>query len=481
MSPSGMSPSGMSPSGMPALGRVITGIADAPPPVSGHDATAGAPPTGDAITRRAWLATATAGAIAAATGPRSRGAEPEAAAAAATPVDRIHVAVMGVNGRGAALARAFNANPRAEVVKLCDVDERIGGALAESLEKDGRRRPAIERDIRRVLDDKLVDVLVIAAPNHWHAPATIMAAAAGKHVYVEKPCSHTPEEGELAIAAARRHGRVVTMGSQRRSWPAVREGIERLRAGDLGEVRYARTFYAAHRGTIGRKQPGQPPAWLDWELWQGPAPERPFQENFVHYNWHWRWHWGNGELGNNGVHAIDVARWGLGVTHPTRITAGGGRYHFEDDQETPDTMMTTFEFPERRLITWEGLSCTPSSMDASDFGIWFVGEKGSMLVGKDGGYSILDPANVVVETKQGPAGEATHIADFLDCVASGRRPHADIEEAHRSTLLCHLGNIAYRTGRSLVTRPADGRIVGDAGAEALWTREYRTGWRPTVT
>jgi predicted dehydrogenase len=462
-------------------GRVTPRVEAGPPPAVDADAAPGAAAAGDGITRRGWLGTGAAGARAAAGGSPARGAEPQPAARAATPVERIHVAVMGVNGRGAALAKVFNADPRAEVVKLCEVDERIGGALAESLGKDGRRRPALERDIRRVLDDKQVDVLVIAAPNHWHAPATIMAAAAGKHVYVEKPCSHTPEEGELAVAAARRHGRVVTMGSQRRSWPAVRAGIERLRAGDLGEVRYARTFYAAKRGTIGRKPPTPPPAWLDWELWQGPAPERPFQENFVHYNWHWRWHWGNGELGNNGVHAIDVARWGLGVTYPTRVTAGGGRYHFDDDQETPDTMMTTFEFPEQRLITWEGLSCTPSSLDASDFGIWFVGEKGSMIVGKDGGYSILDPGNVVVETKTGTAGEATHIADFLDCIATGGRPHADIEEAHRSTLLCHLGNIAYRTGRSLVTRPADGRIAGDAEAEGLWSREYRAGWRPSVT
>jgi predicted dehydrogenase len=404
-----------------------------------------------------------------------RAAEAEEPAGPAGSADRLRVAVMGVNGRGAALARGFAADPRAAITVLCDVDNRVAGPLAESLGKTGGT-PRVEGDIRRVLDDRTIDVLVVAAPNHWHAPATILGCRAGKHVYVEKPCSHTPEEGELAVAAAREHRRVVTMGSQRRSWPALREAVELVRSGGIGEVRLARTWYAARRGSIGRKDRSPPPAWLDWTLWQGPAPDRPFKENIVHYNWHWHWHWGNGELGNNGVHAIDVARWGLAVDYPTHVTAGGGRLHFDDDQETPDTMSVSYTFPGGRMITWEGLSCVPAGLDGSGFGVWFVGSGGSLVIGGGGSWKRLDPKGGVVEERSGEAGDRAHIANFLDCVVSGDAPHADIAEAHRSTLLCHLGNIAWRTGGGLATRPEDGHISDAAVAGAFWGRDYRDGW-----
>ncbi len=387
----------------------------------------------------------------------------------------LSIAIMGVNGRGASLAQGFARDPRARVVALCDVDDRVAGPVADRLAKDHGQRPRIERDIRRVLDDPSIDALVVAAPNHWHAVATVLGCRAGKHVYVEKPCSHTPEEGELAEAAARRHDRVVTMGTQRRSWPALREGIELVRGGELGDVHLARTWYANRRGSIGHKKPVAPPAWLDWELWQGPAPERPFRENIVHYNWHWQWHWGNGELGNNGVHAVDVARWGLDVAFPTRITASGGRYHFDDDQETPDTMQVAWEFPGGKMLTWEGLSCIPRGLGGNGFGICFVGTKGSLVI-DGGGYRHLDPKGTVVAERSGEAGDAGHIANFLDAILGGFRPHADIAEAHRSTLLCHLGNIAWRTGSVLVTTAEQGRITDHPAAAALWAREYRDEW-----
>jgi len=430
-------------------------------------------PAGDdrAVSRRAMLAAVTL----AAAGGRARAAEEAAAAVKAPPSERVRIAVMGVNGRGGALAKGFAAHPQGEVVTLCDVDSRVAGPLADALGKTGRR-PRVEGDIRRVLDDREVDAIVVATPNHWHAPATILACRAGKHVYVEKPCSHTPEEGELAVAAARKAGRVVTMGTQRRSWPGIRTAIDRVHAGAIGEVRLARTWYAARRGPLARATPTAPPAWLDWTLWQGPAPERPFREGIVHYHWHWHWHWGDGELGNNGIHALDLARWALRVDFPTHVTAGGGRLYHDDDQETPDTMGVTFTFPGGRMISWEGLSCVPVGLDGSGFGAWLVGTEGSVILGGGDGWKRLDPRGRVVE--QGPAdgGDAAHLADFLTCVTAGGTPHADIAEAHKSTLLCHLGNIAWRTGGGLATRAEDGHILDEGVARAHWGREYRDGW-----
>jgi predicted dehydrogenase len=425
------------------------------------------------LSRRALLETVAA--AAAVKAGRSLAGEPLPAVTESSPIERLGVAVMGVNGRGAALARGFAADPRADVVTLCDVDARVAGPLAESMGKDGRS-PRVEGDIRRVLEDPSVDVLAIAAPNHWHAPATILACRAGKHVYVEKPCSHTAEEGELAVAAAREHDRVVTMGTQRRSWPAIREGISKVHDGTLGEVRFCRTWYAARRGSIGSVAPSAPPEWLDWTLWQGPAPERPYKSSIVHYNWHWHWHWGNGELGNNGVHGLDLARWGLQVDFPLTVTAAGGRFHFQDDQETPDTLNVAYTFPGGKMITWEGLSCTPDGLDHTGFGCWFIGSEASLVLTDAGGWRLTDPKGTLIDEGTSPGGDAVHIADFLGCVLDGGRPTADIAEAHRSTLLCHLGSIAYRTRGSLTTRAEDGHILGDPQAEALWGRDYRDGW-----
>jgi len=423
------------------------------------------------VSRRALLAAATL----AATASRTPAGDQAATVATAPARERVRVAVMGVNGRGAALARAFAAHPQAEVVTLCDVDSRVAGPLADALGKSGRT-PRIEGDIRRVLDDRDVDALIVATPNHWHAPATILACRAGKHVYVEKPCSHTPEEGELAVAAARRAGRVVTMGTQRRSWPGIRAAIDRVHAGGIGEVRLARTWYASRRGPVARPKPTAPPAWLDWNLWQGPAPERPFHDGIVHYNWHWHWHWGDGELGNNGIHALDLARWALRVDFPTHVTAGGGRLYHDDGQETPDTMGVTFTFPGGRMITWEGLSCVPAGLDGTGFGAWLVGTSGSVILGGSDSWKRLDTSGKVVEEGPVSGGDAAHIADFLACVTGGGTPHADIAEAHKSTLLCHLGNIAWRTGGGLATRAEDGRILDESVAKAHWGREYRHGW-----
>lgn len=392
---------------------------------------------------------------------------------------RVHLGVMGVNGRGGDLARKFARLDGVRVTHVCDVDERalVRGVKAATA-PDGSAVPRAVRDFRQILDDAEVDALVIAAPDHWHGPATLLACAAGKHVYVEKPVSHNPREGEWMVTAARKHRRVVQVGTQRRSMERILEAIERVRRGDLGRVFFARGWYNNVRGSIGRGRAVPVPAWLDWALWQGPAPEQPYRDNLVHYHWHWFWHWGTGELGNNGIHALDLCRWGLGVDYPRRVTAGGGRYHYDDDQETPDTHVVTFDFGDR-AIAWEGRSCQRHGLEGLMFGAAFYGERGTLVI--DGaGYVLLDADDKPLARVEGRGEDEPHLQNFLACIRGEARPQADIEEGHKATLLCHLGNIAWRVGRTLNCDPANGRILGDREAARLWSREYRKGWEPKV-
>ncbi|WP_153557894.1 Gfo/Idh/MocA family protein [Roseimaritima sediminicola] len=393
--------------------------------------------------------------------------------------DVVTVGIMGVNGRGRALAKGFAADSGARVAYVCDVDSRAADRAAAELEKGGHAKPETVGDFRRILDDSSIDALVVATPNHWHAPATIIGCDAGKHVYVEKPCSHTAQEGEWAEAAAKKHKRVVQMGNQRRSWPALQEAVQKIHEGDIGEVLYSRTWYNNRRPSIGTGKITEPPQWLDWQSWQGPAPHMPYKDNVVHYNWHWHWHWGNGELGNNGIHALDVARWGLDVAFPTRVTAGGGKYRHDDDQETPDTMMVTYDFDEGKTITWEGLSWSTLGPHDSRFGISFHGTKGSLVI-RGSGYTQFDQQEKVVAENSGAGGDRDHLADFLDAIRTSRASNSNIVESHRSTLLCHLGNIAYRTDSVLQTDPSNGHIQDNPAAAELWTRQYEPGWEPQV-
>ena len=393
--------------------------------------------------------------------------------------EAIRIAIMGVNNRGSALARGFLANPGADVVGICDVDARAADRAVKLVSDKQSNGPKLYTDIRQVLENPDVDAIVVAAPNHWHAPATIMGCAAGKHVYVEKPCSQTAEEGVLAVEASRKHDRVVQMGSQRRNWPAIMRAIELVHSGRIGKASYARTWYNSRRPSIGHGKAVATPDWLNWDLWQGPAPRRPYADNLVHYNWHWHWHWGNGELGNNGVHMLDLARWGLQVIHPSRVTAGGGKYRHDDDQQTPDTMMVTYDFPENKTVTWEGLSWSPMGPHDEAVGVSFHGTEGTIVV-RGAGYTLFDDHNKEVETVNDESGDGSHLADFLDAIRTGRRPNADIEEAHRSTLLCHLGNIAYRTSSVLNIDSDTGKPKGNAAADSLWGREYEKGWAPKV-
>ena len=425
------------------------------------------------ISRRRFLIVSTA----AAAGTFARAADP-------APSRKLVVGVMGLR-RGSALIKAILEIPDVEIAYVADVDQI---AVAKGLElvakANGPSKPKGVQDFRRILDDRSVDALFIATPNFWHTPAAILACAAGKHVYVEKPGSHNARESQWIVAAARKHRRVVQMGNQRRSWPVIIEAMTKLRQGVIGRVLTARAWYANSRPSIGRGKAVPVPAQLDYSLWQGPVPERPYVDNLAPYNWHWRWHWGSGEMGNNGVHALDLARWGLGVDAPKRVTFAGGRYHFDDDQETPDTGVATFDFG-HCLATWECSSCQPRANDNLDI-VRFYGEKGMMaIVGMAAKvmaphYKVFDLKGVELESKSGVGTDRMHVENFLNCIRDGRTPNAEIEEGQKTALLCHLANISYRVGRTVYYDAGARQIVGDAEATKWWGREYRQGWEPVL-
>jgi len=344
---------------------------------------------------------------------------PFIARSAESPNSRVRVAVMGVNGRGMAHIAGFLAQPNVEIACICDVDSRaLAKAVAVAHEKQGTKPKAV-KDFRVALEDPDVDVLSIAAPNHWHAPAAITACQAGKHVYVEKPGSHNPQEGEWMVAAARKHKRLVQMGNQRRSWAWVQEAVEKVHSGAIGRVTFARTWYTAARPGIGHGKKVPVPDWLDYELWQGPATPRDFKDNLIHYNWHWHWHWGNGEIGNNGIHALDVARWGLQVDKPKSVTCGGGRYQFDDDQETPDIYRTTYDFGDKGA-SWESDSCHPYTAEGEGFGIQFFGDEGQLIIAGNT-YRIVDPKGKELFKQEGKWNDSDHFGNLIRAVRDGEK------------------------------------------------------------
>jgi predicted dehydrogenase len=389
------------------------------------------------------------------------------AARASSAAERVRVAVVGVNGRGVDLARLFAGAEGAEVAAICDVDSRVVGRPVTLVEEATGTAPRVERDFRRLLHDGSIDALAIATPDHWHGPMTVMACLAGKDVYVEKPACHNVVEGRRMVEAARKCGRVVQVGTQRRSAPHVAEAVEYLRSGRIGKVGLARTWMHQKRKPIGHVAASEPPPELDWALWQGPAPSRPFFANRVHYGWHWFWDYGTGELGNNGVHGVDVARWGLGVEAPLRVTSGGGKFAFDDDQEVPDTQIVTWEFDGCALV-YEHRMWTAHGFEGRAFGVQFYGTNGTLTI-DDKGWGVEDgePAGGT-----GSDSQRAHVADFIECVRTRGTPNADVEVGHLSTRLCLLGNIAHRLGRKLTFDGATERFVGDAEADALLGREY---------
>ena len=405
---------------------------------------------------------------------------------------RIMVGMMGVNSRGLALARNFASQANAQVLYVSDVDSRAADKCIDAVNKIQQQRPQAAPDFRKALEDKNLDALVVAAPDHWHAPAAILACAAGKHVYLEKPSSHNPHEGELVVAAAEKYKRVVQLGNQRRSWPNVIAGIRELHAGVIGRPYFAKTWYTNNRKATHLK-PGTVPSWLNYDLWQGPAPRMAYKEGLIHYDWHWFWHWGTGEALNNGTHMVDLARWGLGVDYPIRVSSGGGRYAFQDDWETPDTQVITMDFDNNTAITWEGRSCNGRTVEGSTVGVMFYGEKGSLLIDGGNAYYIydlqnkkvkevknegaIDPRNLASPTQQ---LDALHIQNFFDGISKGSKLNSDILNGHQSTLLVQLGNIAQRSGHTLNINPNNGHIIKDKAAMKFWKRDYQPGWEPKV-
>jgi predicted dehydrogenase len=407
--------------------------------------------------------------------------------------DKITAAVIGTNGRGLAHIDCLTSLPDVEIKYICDVDTR---AVDKGIKRIGKKQttaPQGSGDFRKLLADPAVDVVTIATPDHWHTPMAIMAMAAGKHVYVEKPCSQNPYEGELLLAAVKKYQRVVQMGAQRRSSAAMREIIPQIHSGIIGKTYFGKGWYTNNRTTIGHGKPAPIPEWLDYDLWQGPAPRRPFIDNLVPYNWHWRWLYGTGEALNNGTHEMDVCRWALDVTWPTRVSSNGGRYAFQDDWETPDTQTISWDFPEGKTMNWEGRSCNDYPVEGKPRGVLIYGTEGTAFLDGDDyiiydknkkiirqakGNEAVDPTNTV--SASGLGMDTAHISNFIETVRGNQQLTCPIEEGYKSVTLLHLGNIAWRVGRELNCDPANGHILKDSDAMKLWRRKYEPGWEPKV-
>jgi predicted dehydrogenase len=418
------------------------------------------------MNRRLFLTTAAAGAATALSGAN----------------DRVRIALVGLRGRGRDHIKVFGTMPGVEIAVACDVDETLLETRLGDVEKLTGKRPKGEVDYRKLLEDKTIDAVAIGTQNHQHTLQTVWACQAGKDVYVEKPCSHNMFESKQVVAAARKYGRVVQHGTQTRSAAAVREGMEHLRSGLIGEVYMARGLCFNFRDTIGRARPEPIPRGVHYDQWIGPAPLKPFTKNRFHYNWHWQWEYGSGDIGNQGVHEMDVARWGLGVKYPTKISAIGGHVMFDDDQETPNTLTASYEFNDggrKKFLNFEvrhwhtnveaGMGGTAGT---SAVGNIFLGAKGFLVRERFGYKTFLGK-----EHQPGPQANSVenHMANFIDVMRSRRMPdlRADIEEGAISCALIHLANISYRLGRTVHFDPETLTCVGDAEANAMFTRNYR--------
>ncbi len=401
---------------------------------------------------------------------------------AAPPSGRLRVGVMGL-GRGLAHISAWLQVPNVEITALCDVDRRRIDEGLRAVEKGGQKTaPQTGLDFRRFLEGDTLDVLSVAACNFWHTPAALLAVQAGKHVYVEKPGSHTAHEATLLAAAAQKYSRHVQQGTQRRSLPAMREAMQRLKEGAIGKVTAARCYYDSERGSIGRGKETPPPEWLDWTMWQGPCLERAFKDNLVPYNWHWHWHYGGGELANNGVHALDLALWGISEAHgrvltPQRVTCTGGRYHFSDDQETPDTALLAADFGPC-AVTWDGSSCHKRTGGEKHAFVTFYGDAGTLALSSEG-YTLYDKGGKETGRNTPPFTDLPHFQNLADAIRSGAALNCPASEGQRGAMLCHLGNIALRTGGVVEYDGARQQLKDPSkAAAALWSREYRKGWEP---
>jgi predicted dehydrogenase len=405
----------------------------------------------------------------------------------AGPNDRVRVACVGVRGQGKSHIGAYSKMDNVEIAAVCDIDESILNARLGEIEKNSGKRPTGYTDLRKLLEDKSIDAVSIATPNHSHALQTIWACQAGKHVYVEKPASHNIFESKQIVAAARKYDRLVQNGVNARSSAGVREAVQKLNEGVIGDVYMARGLCYKWRDTIGRAAVEPVPAGVHYDLWLGPAPKHEFTKNRFHYNWHWFWDYGNGDFGNQGIHEVDICRWGLGVRYPSKISAIGGHFMFDDDQETPNTLTATYEFNEggrKRMMVFEvrhwmsnheaGIGEGGKKKDSNSIGNLFYGSKGYMAID---GYNTYKTW-MGRDQEPGPANSApgNNWQNFIDAIRSGKRSdlNHEIQEGADSATLMHLANISYRLGRTLNFDSVKMEVTGDPEANKMFTRPYRT-------
>ena len=407
-------------------------------------------------------------------------------AAPKSPNDTVRVACVGLRGRGKDHLHGYANLPNVDIAALCDIDQTVLNKAVQDVQAKRQKAPAAYTDFRKLLDDKSIDVVSIATPNHWHTLQTVWACQAGKDVYVEKPCSHDMFEAQQIVAAARRYDRLVQQGSQSRSAVALQEAVQKMREGVIGDVYMARGLCYKWRDSIGRTPVSAVPEGVDYDLWLGPAPKRDFTKNRFHYNWHWFWDYGNGDLGNQGIHEVDIARWGLGVKYPSKVSAIGGHFMFDDDQETPNTVTCSFEFDEggkKKMMTFEvrhwmtnheaNIHEFDPKIKSNTVGNIFYGSNGFLAID---GYQRYETW-IGKEQEPGPSRKegGDHYSNFINAVRSRRRQDltAEIEEGAASTVLVHLANLSYRLGRTLHFDPATYSCTGDAEATAMFKRDYR--------
>jgi predicted dehydrogenase len=443
------------------------------------------------VTRREFIDGVAVSAASLALGSTTLGTTAKSYARIVGANERVNFAVIGLNSRAYAHLSSLKANEKAaRISHVCDVDGNILSKFATETQKEMGQPAAAEKDFRKILEKKDVDAITIATPDHWHTPMAIAGLQAGKHVYVEKPCSHNPAEGEMLVAAKQKYGKLVQMGTQQRSSAHTIEVIEKIRAGAIGRPYMAKAWYSNYRKSIGVGKEAAVPKELDWELWQGPAPRQAYRDNLHPYNWHWFRTYGTGESLNNGTHEVDVCRWALGVDFPKRVTASGGRYHFQDDWQFYDTMVTSFEYDDK-LLTWEGRSCQDMKYYGRERGSLVMGTTGTVLADRDG-YELFDlKGNKTSEFKVGKGTSSAdlvgrdsmtdaHFANFIDGVRKGAKLNAPIEVGNVAVTMLQLSNIAWMTQRELHLDAKNGRIQNDAEAMKLWGREYEKGWEPHV-
>jgi predicted dehydrogenase len=403
--------------------------------------------------------------------------------------DRLNFAVIGLNGRAGAHLSSLKANrANARISHVCDVDSVTLKKFAANAEREMGEAPATDKDFRNILALKEIDAITIATPDHWHTPMAIAGLQAGKHVYVEKPCSHNPAEGALLVRAQQKYNKLVQMGTQQRSSPHTIEIVDKIHDGVIGRAYYAKAWYSNVRKSIGTGKSAPVPAQLDWDLWQGPAPRRPYTDNVQPYNWHWFRIYGTGESLNNGTHEVDVCRWALDVDVPERITSSGGRYQFKDDWQFYDTLVTSFTYPDK-MISWEGKSCSGMKLYNRDRGSTIIGTTGTVLVDRDG-YEIYDlNGKKTSEFKVGHTTSSSdlvgrdsmtdaHFANFIAGIKTGAKLHSPVAVGNVAVTMLQLSNVAWEVNRELALNTATGEILDDPAAMKLWGRDYEKGWAP---